>query len=538
MAARESIRVMSDGGPSRPDGPTENPIRPRSGGTRGTGSRSTLVLEAIGVGRHFGGVQAVDGVDFRLFSGEVHALLGENGAGKSTLAKLLVGALEPTAGKICLHGMPLTGIGRAGTDPRFGIVFQELSLMPDLTVAENIWFGREPLTPWRTVHSSRLRTATERLIDRLGVTIASPDAQVRELSLAQRQVVEIVKVLSGPHEVVVLDEATSALSPAEVDWLLRQARELADAGVAVLFISHRMREIEQMGDRITVMRNGQTVAECARGERTSDELVAAMLNRRMEQLFPPRTVESHSTVALSVRDLHVASAVHGVSFDLHEGEILGLGGLDGQGQRELLRALCGAISSRGKIRVLDEQVSLRSPQAALRAKPGLALVPEDRKSEGLLQGRSVRDNVTLAALGRVARLGVIDDKKERSLATQSIEDLSIVCANQEQAVERLSGGNQQKVVLAKVLFSGARILLLHDPTRGVDIGTKVEIYEILQRLTKSGYAALFYSTDTSELLNLADRVAVMFDGSITSILAGDSLNEQALVAASVGVRRA
>lgn len=518
--------------------PTPNPLGAAgTDATQRAGEPPQLVLEATGLSRYFGGVKAVDNVDFRAFSGEVHALLGENGAGKSTLVKLLVGALAPTSGTVRLHGAPLSAIRHAHRDSRFGFVFQELSLIPDLTVAENVWFGREPLTRWHTVNFRTCRTATASLFDRLGVTIASPDTLVRKLSLAQRQLVEIAKVLSEPHEVVVLDEPTSALSPAEVEWLFRQLRLLADGGVAVLFISHRLPEVEQIGDRITVMRNGHAVAECLRGERTSDELVTTMLNRKMERFFPPRNAAPHPTVALSVRDLKIESVLHGVSFDLHEGEIFGLGGLQGQGQGELLRALCGAIRSQGEVRVFDELVHLRSPQAALRAGAGLALVPEDRKTEGLLFGRSVLENLTLSALGQVARLGLIDRKKERSLGSKAIQEFAIVCADQEETIGGLSGGNQQKVVFGKVLLSGARILILHDPTRGVDIGTKVEIYELLRRLTQTGYAVLFYSTDTSELLNVADRVAVMFDGRLAAVLEGDDLHEEALVAASVGAQK-
>ena len=497
------------------------------------------VLSARTVTRRFGSVTAVRDVSLGLRAGEVHALLGENGAGKSTVIRLLAGVLAPSDGEVLLHGHPLaSSAGR--TVPEIGVVFQELALVPDLSVAENLLFGREPLTRLRTVSGRRLRGQARDLLDELGIDGIDVDRQVRELTLAQRQRVEIARVLAVPREVVVLDEATSALSPREVDWLLGHARRLAAAGTAVLFISHRMVEIEQVADRISVLRNGQLVGERTRGSFDADELVELMLNRRVERMFPARAADPAGTgePVLRARDLRWGQPTGSVDLDLHAGEILGLGGLAGQGQTGLLEALAGVRRSRGTVTVAGRPARLASPRAALRQRPGIAFIPEDRRGQGLMVGRSVKENLVLPVLHRVARRGVVDRAREHRLAVEAADRLQVVRRDLDQPVGQLSGGNQQKVVMAKVLGTDARVLLLHDPTRGVDVGTKSEIFALMRRLADDGYALIFYSTDTTELLNVADRVAVVADGGISTVLAGDRLTETDLIAASLAGRSA
>jgi ribose transport system ATP-binding protein len=497
-----------------------------------------VVLAARAVTRRFGAVAAVQDVTLDLRAGEVHALLGENGAGKSTVIRLLAGVLAPSAGEVLLHGRPLVP-SPGHTVPEIGVVFQELALVPDLSVAENLLFGREPLTRLRTVSERRLRGRARDLLSELGIDGIDVDRQVGELSLAQRQRVEIARVLSVPREVVVLDEATSALSPQEVDWLLGHARRLAAAGTAVLFISHRMVEIEQVADRISVLRNGKLVGERTRGGYDADELVELMLNRRVERMFPARTTDAGiGDPVLHVRDLRWGQPTGSVDLDLHAGEILGLGGLAGQGQTGLLEALAGVRRSKGTVTVAGRPARLTSPRAALRQRPGIAFIPEDRRGQGLMVGRSVKENLVLPVLDRVSRRGIVDRAREHRLAAEAADRLQVGRRDLDQPVGQLSGGNQQKVVMAKVLGTDSRVLLLHDPTRGVDVGTKSEIFALMRRLADDGYALIFYSTDTTELLNVADRVAVVADGTISTVLAGDQLTETDLIAASLAGRSA
>jgi ribose transport system ATP-binding protein len=491
------------------------------------------VLEARAVSRRFGAVVAVDGVDLSVRRGEVHALLGENGAGKSTLIRLLAGIMSPTTGDVLLRGRPLTAAANRGTGP-IGVVFQELALIPDLTVAENLLFGLEARTKLGTVAGRDLRRRAQRQLDDLGIDGIPVSAKPRTLSLAQRQLIEIARVVAVPRDVVILDEATSALSPHEVDWLLKQARRLADSGVAVLFISHRLGEIRRAADRISVLRNGQKVGERLRGQYQPGELVELMLNRRVERMFPARPAAGRAVgrPLLAVRDLRW-SPRGAINLDVHAGEILGLGGLAGQGQTELLEALAGARQAKGHTTVDGQAVRLASPRAAMRRGPGITLIPEDRRHQGLMGGRSITENIALPILGRLSNRGLTNPARERDAARTAADRLRIACSSLDQPVAQLSGGNQQKVVMAKALATQAKILLLHDPTRGVDVGTKSEIFQLMRKLADDGYALVFYSTDTTELLNVADRVAVLVDSRVADILEGDRLTEQDLIQVSL-----
>lgn len=495
---------------------------------------STPFLEADGLVKRYGGTLALDHASFRAAAGEVHALLGENGAGKSTFIKVLTGAVSGDEGVLRLGGREIPIRGRGSRDAGIAAVFQELSLIPDLTVAQNIWFRREPRTPLRTIPVRDLVRRTEALFERYGFPQVDPGREVRGLSVAERQLVELAKALASEPNVLVLDEATSALAPQEAAWLLGLVRRLASEGALVIFISHRMAEVRQVADRLTVFRNGATVGTGTVGELDDDEIVTMMLGRRLERLYPEREATVREALLLEARDLRLGHRLRGVDLALREGEILGIGGLQGQGQLELFLSLVGAVRARGEILVSGRRQRIRNPRDALRAGIGVALVPEDRQGQGLLLDKSVRENVSLGVIGRLSRFGLLDLREERARVGEALRSLHVVLADLEQPVDDLSGGNQQKVVIAKLLLTNARVLLLYDLTRGVDVGTKGEIFALMRDLVRRGYGLLFFSTDTQELVNVADRIAVMSAGRVVATLEGERSTEDDVVRASIG----
>lgn len=483
----------------------------------------------------YGGILALDHANLSCTRGEVHGLVGENGAGKSTLVKILTAAVQRDSGEIQLDGMPLllkqpNDAIRAG----IGLVFQELSLLPDLTVAENIFFGHEPTSPIRTISGRDLRERSYALFDRMGIEVANPDQPVRELALERRQLIEIAKVLSRDPQVIVFDEATSALGREQADWLLDYCPVLAEQNKIVIYISHKLSEIRQVSDRITVFRNGRDVGVRERGTFSTEELVGLILGRRISRLYPPRESELGSETALEVRNFQVVPRLRGVDFKLQRGEILGIGGLSGQGQDELFRGLYGVEAAQGQIWVDGKSVQIRDPRTALRAGIGLALVPEDRATQGLLLPKSVSDNLSLSILSSLERFGLIQKKRERHQVNTIIERLGIKVQDPESPVQQLSGGNQQKVVLAKLLATAPHVLMLFDSTRGVDVGTKAEIFQLLRELVAKGSSIVLYSTDSEELINMCDRVLVMRQGQIQAELGKENLTEENLVRASLG----
>ena len=495
---------------------------------------SPAALTTSGLTKSFGGVVAVNAIDFRAEPGQIHGLLGENGAGKSTFIKLLAGVLRADEGEIHLGGELLgyrTGRTRSS---HVAAVFQELSLVPDFTVAENIWIGQEPLNRIGGVSTRRLRRKTRALFEELEIEGINPDREVRLLSVAERHLVEAAKALSAAPHVIILDETTSALGPRETEWLLRRARMLADAGRIVLFISHRLAEVRDVADCITVLRGGENVGTRVRGEYDEDDLIRLMLARRLETFFPPKDWQPSDGVALKVRGLGDGYRLRGVDLDIHEGEILGIGGLQGQGQAQLFLTLYGAHPMReGSIELMGKPVRIRRVRDALSAQIGLALVPEDRRRQGLLLTKPLRENITLAVLEHLARFGVIDRKRELAAVNDAIKRFHIVAQGPEQEVQWLSGGNQQKVLIAKLLMTNAHILLLFDVTRGVDVGTKPQIFGFMRELAGKGYSILFYSTDATELAHMTDRVAVMAEGRIVTTLDGSRLSEEAILRAAV-----
>jgi ribose transport system ATP-binding protein len=492
------------------------------------------LLEAVGISKRYGGILALNDMHFAADRGEVHAILGENGAGKSTFIQIVSGAVAADQGSLRLNGQPYTARGpRAARTAGISPVFQELSLIPDLTVAENIWFGTETLSALGTISQRELNRRTRDLFRSLGVTSLQPEPVVRSLSIGERQLVEIVKGLAHDPEILILDEATSALLPAEVDWLLDLARRRAAAGKLVLYISHRLDEVRRVADRVTVLRNGETVGTQTTAALSDDDIVAMMLGRRLDRLFPQRIGTATDEVALGAVDLKVGHQLRGVSFDLRKGEVLGVAGLQGHGQRELFMALFGAERAEGSIELWGKPVAVRGPRHALSRQVGMALLPEDRRDQGLLLGKTVRENVVLSALARIVRHGLVDRSAEASLVGDAVERLNIKTASIEQVAGTLSGGNQQKVVLAKLLATEARILLFYDPTRGVDVGTKAEIFALMRELAARGFAILFYSTDVAEIANVADRTLVMSYGRIAAVLSGEAMTEAEILRATL-----
>jgi ribose transport system ATP-binding protein len=490
------------------------------------------LIEAYSVCKRFGGIQALNGVTFAAAAGEVHGLIGENGAGKSTFIQILAGSVRADSGSILLSGTPFRPRNPDEAQAAgVSAVFQELSLVPDLTVAQNIWFRREPRTPWRTVRTRELRRRTAELLEQYGFPPVQTDLEIRRLNLAERQIVEIAKGLARNPSILILDEATSALAPRETEWLLGLSRKFARAGKLVIFISHRMSEVRQVADRVTVFRNGATVASHQTVAVSDEAIVAEMLGRRLDRLYPERKPTATRTVALRVRGLVGGARLRGVDLDVNEGEVHGVAGLQGQGQRELFQALFGITKARGTIELWGKPFAGGGPREALNHRPGVALVPEDRRSQGLLLSKSVGENLTLSVIPRFSRFGLLNRRRERALVDEMMGFLKIKARTPQQIAGTLSGGNQQKVIFGKMLLTEARVLLLFDPTRGVDVGTKGEIFGLMRDLAGKGYAILFYSSDLAELVHVADRVSVMRHGRIAETLEGEVSEQRILRAA-------
>jgi ribose transport system ATP-binding protein len=489
-------------------------------------------VEGIGLSRAFGGVQALQDASFDVVAGEVHALVGENGAGKSTLIKILGGRLRPDAGEVRIAGRTVQ-LASPHDAHRLGAwtVFQELTLLPAMTVAENLLLGREPRSRFGLIDRRGTERAAEAMLAENGIQHIDPLALVEDIPLAQRQIVEITRAITQNPAILFLDEPTSSLVEHEVAWLFAQVRRLRDAGTAIVFTSHRWHEVTSIADRITVCRGGTNVGVFT--EIDEGEAVALMTGRQVGTLYPPRPPAPPTGESLAVRNL-AGAGVHDVSFAARPGEILGIGGLAGHGHRELFLMLFGAQRPEsGQIVIEGKAVRLASPRAAIQAGSGIALVPEDRKTEGLLLSMSVRDNLSLTVLPRIATGGVIRQGAEQRLCQAMMDQLKVRAAGLAAPVGSLSGGNQQKVLLGRWLIADCRLLLLYDVTRGVDVATKHEIYDLMLRLAGEGRTILFYSSDAEELAHLAHRVLVLREGRIAAELPGERLTAEDIVAAAV-----
>jgi ribose transport system ATP-binding protein len=480
-----------------------------------------------GISKRHGGVRALENARLTCERGRIHAVLGENGAGKSTLIKVMSGVVRPDAGTMELEGRRVA-FDRPAAATRAGVVsvFQELSLLPDLTVADNVVITNPP-SRLGLIRAGAQRRIAEEVLHRVGADDIHPLTPVRDLPLSRRQLVEIAKALARRPKILILDEATSALTAADVAAVFRVLRELRDEGLAIVYISHRMQEIAELADDCSVFRNGAHVASFKSGEKSSNEIVEMMIGREYENVYPQRLVPGPDRralpPALKVSKLSWAGRLRDIDFEVRPGEIVGLGGLEGQGQRSLLLALFGALIG---------------VEGTVEARGGVALIPEDRKTEGLMLPMSVRDNLSFAALERFCRLGVIDRAAQERGIREMVELLSIRADAIDGPVAALSGGNQQKVVIGKWLLTRPRIILLNDPTRGIDVGTKQELYRLLRTLADQDAAILFYSTDYDELIGCCDKVLMMYDGAIIRVLEGEAINERNIVATSLNVDEA
>ena len=491
-------------------------------------------LSARHLVKRYGGVTALADGSLDVQSGEVLALMGANGSGKSTLGKIVTGAVVPDSGTVLLDGEEVAfSSPQAARKAGISAVYQELSLVPDMTVAENVWLANEPVALGRVRRRER-KERTARLLSlfegALGPSVG-PDSFVSDLSPSDRQIVEILKALSREPRVMILDEATASLGARQVERLFELVAEWKGRGMALIFVSHRMEEIFQIADRATVLRSGETVGTANLKETSEEELVGLMIeggvaDRRIEH--PPEAAVEEN-VLLEAEDLR-SSVLGGVSLTLREGEIVGLGGLQGQGQSDLLLALFGAVPHSGSVRLAGEEVRFSHPRQAMRR--GLAFVPGDRGGEGLLPIRSILENLLLPSWSRYGT--VLNVRRARQDSEEASRDLGIRMGSLDDPVSSLSGGNAQKVVLGKWLLRDPKVLLLDDPTKGVDVGAKGEFYKILSDLRQRGVAIVLHSSDDEELLGLCDRVLVMRDGVVRRELSGGDLNKSALVSASVG----
>jgi ribose transport system ATP-binding protein len=493
-----------------------------------------LVLS--GISKRYGGVRALENVDFACARGAIHAVLGENGAGKSTLIKIVAGVVHPDSGTIALDGrVRQFASPSAATAAGIVCIFQELSLMPDLSVADNISIAAPPRR-FGMIDARAQRRRAEALLAEVGCEDVNPLLRIRDLPLSRRQMVEIAKALGQKPKLLILDEATSALTSADVERVYTLLARLKAENVAILYISHRMHEVEALADRASVFRNGRHIETFDKGRRSTAEIVQLMIGRDIATQYPPKPEPVRSAPALKVERLGWEDKLADISLEVGAREIVGLGGLDGQGQKTLLLALFGVLRGvTGAIAVNGRPVRPGSPAQAKAPDVGIALVPEDRKTEGLMLPMSIADNLTIASLGAMSVGPFVDAGKEAEAVDSAIERLKIKIGSKDDAVSTLSGGNQQKVVIAKWLMTGPRIILLNDPTRGIDVGTKQELYRLMRELADQGAAILFYSTDYDELIGCCDRVAIMYDGRIVRELAGDELNETNIVASSLNI---
>ena len=500
-------------------------VMPETGGPR--------LLEMRGITKGFPGVQALNDVDLTLDGGELLALLGENGAGKSTLIKVLSGAHQPDSGSIRVNGQSVA-IRRPADAEAHGIavIYQEFNLIPGLSVVDNICLGNERRARSFFIDRRRQVAMVERLLERIGVAM-DPQVLVRNLTVAQQQVVEVVKALSRDASILVMDEPSAALSHKEVDCLFAVVEELKSQGMGVIYISHRLEEIERLADRVMVLRDGQHVATRAAGTLERDRIIELMVGRKLESEFPERSA-TIGQAGLTVRGLRRTADAEPVSFEVRRGEVLGLTGLVGAGRTGLARAIFGADRcAGGEIELDGKALRVRSPRQAIAA--GICLLTEDRKAQGLVLGLSVRENFGLPNLNRFSRRGWLNRREESAALRRYVDRMAIKIPHVEQAAAHLSGGNQQKVVLAKWLFRHAEVLLFDEPTRGIDVGAKYEIYQLINQLAEEGKAVLMISSELPEVISMSDRVLVMRAGAIQCEFADTTgLTQEDILRAAMG----
>lgn len=488
------------------------------------------ILSLNGVSKSFGPIEVLHGVDFELRPGEIHALIGENGAGKSTTMKILGGYIDATSGNVRWEGEPLV-FGRSDEAEARGIVMihQEFNLAEHLGVDQNVFLGRELKRGWRLDHSA-MRARTAKLLEQLECPI-NPSSQVSNISVPSKQMVEIAKALSRDLRVLIMDEPTAVLTERDCEILFRQIERLREEGVAILYTSHKLSEVKRICDRVSVLRDGAMVRSAKVSEISEDEMAAAMVGRELSDLYPAKAIPQDE-VMLEVEGLAVPGLIANASLTLRRGEVLGIGGLIGAGRTELAEAVAGLRPRRGEVRLLGK--TLPEGQVKTAVERGLVYLTEDRKGAGLLLEKGLRENLTLPLLHRFGGV-LIDRKAEEAALDRAIEDFEIRAPDREMRVGNLSGGNQQKLLLAKTLLSDPQVILIDEPTRGIDIGTKQQIYTLISELAAAGHAIIVISSEMPELIGLASRVLVMHAGRIVGVLEGDEVNEGAIVRLAMGL---
>ncbi|MCG6111750.1 MAG: sugar ABC transporter ATP-binding protein [Paracoccus sp.] len=491
---------------------------------------SGAILALEGVTKSFGPIEVLHGVDFALHPGEVHALIGENGAGKSTTMKILAGYLDPTGGRVTFEGKPITFTGSdQAEDLGIIMIHQEFNLAEHLSIDQNVFLGRE-LKRGLLLDHKGMRVRTAELLSRLECR-ADPGAQVSRISVPDKQMVEIAKALSRKARVLIMDEPTAVLTEKETEILFRQIERLREEGVAILYTSHKLGEVKRIADRVTVLRDGVMVRSDRTADVTEDDMATAMVGRELSDLFPPK-ITVHGDPILVAQNVTVPGIVHDASLTLHKGEVLGIGGLVGSGRTELAEAIAGLRPRQGIVRLNGAELPAGQVAQAMRA--GLAYLTEDRKGAGLLLEKTLRENLTLPLLETFGR-PLIDRKREEAALDRAIADFAIKAPDRGMAVGDLSGGNQQKLLLAKTLLSDPQVVIIDEPTRGIDIGTKQQIYSLIAQLAAEGRSIIVISSEMPELIGLASRVVVMHAGRIAGELSGDAVTERGIVGLAMGM---
>jgi len=490
------------------------------------------ILELKDIAKYFPGIKALDNVDFTIRTGEVHALIGENGAGKSTLVKIMTGVYQPTKGKILIEGKEVQF--RTSHDAQAaGVVaiHQEASMFSELTVTENIFMGHHIRRKGGTLDWKAMREHTRDLLERMELNI-NPDTLIKNLGTAQRHMVEIAKALSVDAQLVIMDEPTSALSLKEVEELYKIIRQLKDQGKAIVFISHKFNEIFDICDYFTVFRDGQYIGEGEVGQSSIDEIVKMMVGRSLSQMFPKREALIGEAV-LDIKNLSLPGYFKDVSFTLHKGEILGFFGLVGAGRSEVMRTIFGIDKkSEGSIILNGKEINITSPRMAMHN--GIAYVPEDRQEQGAILEMSLAQNITLPQIDKLSRFGILDSKSEKNVTEEYGNKMEIKAASWKVNANTLSGGNQQKVVLAKWLATNPRILILDEPTKGIDVATKAAVHEFVSEMAAEGLAVILVSSELPEVLGMADRTVVMHEGRVSRILSREESNSDNVILAATG----
>lgn len=491
-----------------------------------------MKIEMRGINKAFGGNPVLQNAGFVLADGEIHALMGENGAGKSTLMKILTGVYTRDAGTVIVNGKEVI-YNNAQEAEKEGIVFihQELNVLFDLTVEENMFLGKEIHNRFGVCNKKAMQKEVRRILDVLGVNI-KPDAKMDTLSVGQQQMIEIAKALMVDAKVIIMDEPTAALSQSETVTLFKVVRSLKEKGVSIVYISHRMEEIFELCDRITILRDGQYVGTRNIPETNMDEIVKMMIGREIGERYPERDTRL-GEVIFEVKNLNCPGIFQNVNFNVRAGEVLGVAGLMGAGRTEIMQSIFGNMPHvTGQIFMNGQEIHNKNPWDAM--DNGIGFITEDRKIEGLMLEKSIMENISIANLGRISQKGVLNKKREQEMTQQGIEDLHIKCTGAQHACGNLSGGNQQKVVFAKWIFTEPKVLILDEPTRGVDIGAKKEIYSIINKLADTGVAIIMVSSELPEILGMSDRIMVVHEGKIGGFIDKNEANQENIMILATG----